>query len=106
MSRPRRFSTRRKALAMLVLLLLALVAWLHFTGAAGVSGMQTREMDWNGDGEVTQREILQAFFSVVAKEETQGARVCRSYSWRRGAGAIRVDCRTEIAPPLDGDAKP
>ena len=94
-----RFSPRRKALLALVLLLLAVLGWMHFTGAAGISGMQTQQMDWNGDGTVTQAEIMQAFFSVVVKQETQGARVCRSYYWRGEDTAIRVDCRTEIAPP-------
>ena len=51
------------ALAVVVALLLAVVAWLHFTGAAGISGMAVRDMDWNGDGQVTITDMvrLQAY---------------------------------------------
>ena len=33
--------------------MLALVAWLHYTGSAATHGITTRDMDWNGDGTVT-----------------------------------------------------
>ena len=90
-------SPRRKALLALVALMLACVAWMHFTGAAGISGMETREMDWVGDGTVTQQEILQAFHAVSVKRTQEGARECRAYQWRRSGQPIRVDCVTEIA---------
>ncbi len=90
-------SPRRKALLALVALMLAGVAWLHFTGAAGISGMETRDMDWNGDGTVTQQEILQAFHAVSVTRTQDGARTCRAYRWRSDGRPIRVDCVTEMA---------
>lgn len=90
-------SPRRKALLALMALMLAGVAWLHFTGAAGISGMETREMDWDGDGTVTQQEILQAFHAVSVTRTQEGTRNCRAYRWRSDGRPIRVDCVTEIA---------
>jgi hypothetical protein len=96
-TRPRgRFSTRRKALLALVAIALALIGWLHLTGAAGISGMEVRDMDWNGDGTVTQQEILQAFYAVRVTTTQEGSRECRAYAWRSDDRAIRVDCRTEV----------
>ena len=93
-----RFSARRRALLVLVVLLLAAVAWLHFTGAAGISGMATKDMDWNNDGQVTESEILQSFYAVTVKKTEEGPRQCSAYAWRGSGEAIRVDCRTVIKP--------
>ncbi|HLM53109.1 MAG TPA: EF-hand domain-containing protein [Pseudoxanthomonas sp.] len=92
----RRFSTRRKALLALVTIALALAGWLHLTGAAGISGMPIRHMDWNGDGRVSHHEILQAFYGVRVTATVEGPRECKSYLWRGGDRAIRLDCRTEM----------
>lgn len=94
----RRFSTRRRVLLVLVLLLLGVVAWLHFTGAAGISGMATRDMDWNNDGQVDQAEILQSFYAVTVRKTEEGRRECSHYAWRGSGQAIRVDCRTVVRP--------
>ncbi len=101
-----RFTRRRKVLLGLVLALLALVAWLHATGAAATHGIATRDMDWNGDGTVTQGEIAQAVFSVVVKQTQEGPRQCSTFAWRRGGATIRRDCRTVFHPDGAGDAKP
>ena len=96
-TRPRRrFSTRRKALLALVTIALALIGWLHLTGAAGISGMPIRDMDWNGDGSVSHHEILQAFYAVRVTTTLEGPRECKSYLWRSDNRAIRLDCRTEM----------
>nr|WP_295376803.1 EF-hand domain-containing protein [Pseudoxanthomonas sp.] len=92
-----RFSPRRKALLAFFVLLLAGLAYLHFTGAAGTSGITNKDMDWNGDGNVTEQEIMQAFYAVVVEKQTEGRRECRSYSWRSDGASIRVDCRTTVA---------
>ncbi len=94
-----RFSARRKVLLTVVALLLATVAFLHFTGAAGISGIPSKDMDWNGDGVVSEEEILQAFYAVVVEKKTEGPRECRSYAWRSDRKPIRVDCRTTMAQP-------
>ncbi len=98
-SKPRsRFSTRRKALLGLVLIALSVVGWLQYVGAAGISGMPTKDMDWNADGTVTQTEIMQSFYAVGVDKTHEGQRECSAYFWRDGKRGIRVDCRTNIAP--------
>ncbi|RZA31651.1 MAG: EF-hand domain-containing protein [Lysobacteraceae bacterium] len=92
-----RFSTRRKALLGLVLIALAIVGWLQYVGAAGISGIATRDMDWNADGTVTQQEIMQSFYSVGVEKTREGQRECSQYFWRDGKRSIRVDCRTSVA---------
>lgn len=93
-------STRRSALALIVALLLV-AGWLYVSKAAAISGMQVKEMDWDGDNNVSGKEIAQAFFAVEAVEKVEGNRTCTSYAWHTGE-AIRVDCRTEFRP---ADAK-
>ncbi|NDK39169.1 EF-hand domain-containing protein [Pseudoxanthomonas gei] len=94
-SRPR-FSTRRKALLGLVAIALGVVAWLQYVGAAGISGMATKDMDWNADGSVSQQEIFQSFHSVSVTKTRDGRRQCSSYYWRADRRPIRLDCRTEM----------
>ena len=97
-TRRKRFSTRRKALLALVLIALAVVAWLSYVGAAGISGIATKDMDWDGDGTVTRQEILQAFHAVVVTRTSEGQRECTAYYWRSDKRPIRVDCHTTMAP--------
>ena len=92
------FSTRRKAVLGLVVIALAVVGWLQYIGAAGISGIRTKDMDWNADGTVTQQEIFQSFHAVAVKKTHEGQRECSSYYWRKDQVSIRVECRTVIAP--------
>ncbi|MEN4902547.1 hypothetical protein [Luteimonas sp. TWI1416] len=94
-----RMSSRRVALfATLAVVLLAL-GWMRYTGAAALSGIEFKDMDWNEDGELTRSEVLQGFFTIVAVRTTDGARSCVDYR-RRGSGeSIRVECRTTPAAP-------
>jgi len=92
------FSMRRKVLLGFVAVLLAAVAYLHFTGAAGTSGIPSKDMDWDGDGTVTEQEILQAFYAVVVEKTSEGPRECRAYAWRADGRSIRVDCKTVLQP--------
>jgi len=94
-ARPR-FSTRRKALLGLVAIALGVVGWLQYIGAAGISGMATKDMDWNADGSVSQQEIFQSFHSVSVKKTREGRRECSSYLWRADQRPIRLDCRTSM----------
>ncbi|WP_454831986.1 EF-hand domain-containing protein [Pseudoxanthomonas wuyuanensis] len=94
MSSTRSFSLRRKILIGFVVALLATVAYLHFTGAAGTSGIPSEEMDWDGDGTVTEQEIMQAFYAVVVEKSSEGNRECRAYAWRTDNRPIRLDCKT------------
>ena len=93
----KRFSTRRKALLGLIVIALGVVGWLQYIGAAGISGIPTKDMDWNADGTVTQQEIFQAFHAVSVKKASEGQRECSSYFWRADQRPIRVDCRTTMA---------
>ena len=97
-----RFPLRRKILLGIVVALLALVAWLHYTGAAATHGITTQDLDWDSNGTVTQGEIAQAVFSVVVEQKQDGRRQCNTFAWRSGAGTIRMDCKTvfqaETAP--------
>ncbi|PBJ82632.1 hypothetical protein CMZ84_10825 [Lysobacteraceae bacterium NML93-0399] len=93
-----RLSNRRIALFVTLALVLLALGWMRYTGAAALSGMEFREMDWNDDGELTRTEILQGFFTVRAVRTRDGNRSCVDYR-RRGSGeSIRVECRTEAAP--------
>jgi hypothetical protein len=94
-----RFSTRRKALLGLVVIALGVVGWLQYVGAAGISGIPTKDMDWNADGTVTQSEIMQAFYAVGVTKTREGQRECSEYFWRKDKRGIRVDCRTSMAEP-------
>jgi len=89
-----RFPLRRKILLGIVVGLLALVAWLHYTGSAATHGITTRDMDWNGDGTVTQGEIAQAVFTVVVEQKQDGNRQCNTFAWCNGSGTLRMDCKT------------
>lgn len=92
-----RFSTRRKALLGLVVIALGVVGWLQYVGAAGISGIPTKDMDWNADGTVTQSEIMQAFYAVGVTKTSEGRRECSEYYWRKDKRGIRVDCRTSMS---------
>lgn len=89
-----KFTPRRKALLGLLALSLLAVGWMGLTGMAAIRGVETRDMDWNGDGTVTGTEIAQAFYAVSATRERDGNRECTTFRWQRSGQAIRVDCRT------------
>lgn len=98
LSKPKKlFSTRRKALLGLALIVLGVLGWLQYVGAAGISGITTKDMDWNADGTVTQQEIMQAFHAVAVTKTREGRRECSEYYWRQDKRGIRVDCRTSMA---------
>ena len=94
--RKRGFSPRRRALLVIVLILLGVVVWMQVTGAAGISGIATKDMDWNDDGKVTEKEILQAFYAVTVDKSEQGARQCSTYKWRSSKQVIRMECKTVL----------
>lgn len=96
------FTPRRIAALGFIVVLLIIVAWLHFTGAAATRGLERKDMDWNGDGQVTMREMLQSFYAVTVKTTVTvsdgGARECRAYAFRGSDQTLRVDCRTVVKP--------
>jgi len=89
-----RFTRRRKALLVLVLIVLAWLGYAWYAGIAITQGIEQKDMDWNGDGTVTRDEILQSFYAVGVTETKNGNRHCRTFVWRRSGEQIRVDCRT------------
>jgi hypothetical protein len=92
------FTARRIATLGFFVVLLVIVAWLHFTGAAATRGIERKDMDWNGDGEVTMREMLQSFYAVTVTTTTEGARECHAFAFRGSSETLRVDCRTVVKP--------
>ncbi len=92
------FTPRRIGALGFIVVLLIVVAWLHFTGAAATRGLERKDMDWNGDGQVTMREMLQSFYAVTVKVTHEGARECRAYTFRGSEQTLRVDCRTTMQP--------
>lgn len=93
-----RLSNRRIALFASIAVVLLGLGWLQFVGAAALSGMSFKDMDWNEDGELTRREILQGFVSVSAVRTQNGQRSCVEYRWRRSDEVIRTECRTDASP--------
>ena len=89
-----KFTPRRRALLMLVLLALGWLGWAWYAGIAITRGVEKEQMDWNGDGQVGRGEILQSFYAVVAENKRDGSRECTTFRWYRSGEAIRVDCRT------------
>lgn len=96
-----RFTRRRKALLVLVLIILAWLGYAWYAGIAITQGIQQEDMDWNGDGTVSRSEVLQSFHAVGVEKQVQGNRHCSTFYWRDNREQIRVDCRTVF-----GEAKP
>lgn len=99
------FSRRRRALLTLVAIALLAVAWMGWIGAAGLSSISSKDMDWDGNGQVTGEEIAQSYYAVIAEKTTEGNRSCTTYKWRSSGTQIRVECRTELHPAEAGEAK-
>ena len=94
-----RFTPRRKALLGLVLLAQAWLGWGWYSGVAITKGVEKEQMDWNGDGQVSRDEFLQAFYAVQVKDSEEGDRQCRSFIWRSTGEEFRRDCRTVFKQP-------
>lgn len=92
------FTARRMATLGFFVTLLIVVGWLHFTGAAATRGIERKDMDWNNDGNVTMREMLQSFYAVTVTTTTEGARECRTFAFRGSEQSLRVDCKTVVQP--------
>jgi len=97
-SSPRRgFSPPRLALLVVLLAMLVAILILRALDVAGFNGTDIKQMDWNGDGEVTWPEIVQGFYAVRVREVGEGRRVCRHYAFLHTPDqAVRVDCRVEV----------
>jgi hypothetical protein len=92
---------RRKLLFLMLALLVAFSGYAWYAGLAFTAGIATTDMDWDNDGRVTSREMLQSWYAVTVRRTHEGARECNSFHWRgrEGEAPIRVDCRTTFAPP-------
>ncbi|QNH20478.1 hypothetical protein HEP73_01378 [Xanthomonas sp. GW] len=96
-----RFTRRRKVLLAVVILVLAWVGYAWYAGIAITQGIEQRDMDWNGDGQVSRSEIAQAFYAIGVTRTQDGPRQCSTFYWRNSGAQIRVDCRTTFAPAAD-----
>lgn len=92
-----RFTRRRKALLILVLVVLGWLGYAWFAGIAITQGLEQQDMDWNGDGTVSRTEVLQSFYAVGVNTTEEGNRHCKAFYRRRSGEQIRVDCRTVFA---------
>ncbi|KAF1704879.1 hypothetical protein [Pseudoxanthomonas suwonensis] len=89
-----RMTRRRKVLLGLLAAMLLLVGVAGWLGMAATRGVETSDMDWNGDGRVDRTEILQSFYAVTAERSAEGNRECTTFRWFRGGEVIRVQCQT------------
>ncbi|MCC8618124.1 EF-hand domain-containing protein [Xanthomonas vesicatoria] len=89
-----RFTTRRKILLGVIVLILAWLAYAWSVGMAITQGVEFKDMDWNGDGTASRDEIAQSFYAVAVKMTVEGKRHCDLFYWRKNDAQIRVDCRT------------
>ncbi|WAT14069.1 EF-hand domain-containing protein [Xanthomonas fragariae] len=89
-----RFTTRRKILLGVIVLILAWLAYAWLVGMAITHGVEFKDMDWNGDGTASRDEIAQSFYAVAVKRTVEGKRHCDLFSWRSSGEQIRVECRT------------
>lgn len=97
-------SVRRRLLFALLAIALAYGAFAWQTHLAFLSDAPSTDMDWDEDGVVSSREILQSWYAVSATVTRSGPRTCRAYYWRGQSpdNTIRVSCRTELRPaPAD-----
>ncbi|AKC78952.1 MULTISPECIES: hypothetical protein [Xanthomonas] len=97
-----RFTTRRKILLGVIVLILAWLAYAWSVGMAITQGVEFKDMDWNNDGTASRDEIAQSFYAVAVKKTVEGKRHCDLFYWRSTGEQIRVDCRTVFS---SGDDK-
>ncbi|WP_329836986.1 EF-hand domain-containing protein [Stenotrophomonas geniculata] len=100
-----KFSPRRKALLVLVLIVLAWLGYAWYANIAITRGIEQKDMDWNGDGTVSRDEIIESFYAVAVNDSQDGNRHCRTFVWRSTGEQIRVDCRTEFKAAEDKPAE-
>ncbi|KAB0533497.1 hypothetical protein [Xanthomonas cissicola] len=89
-----RFTTRRKILLGVIVLILAWLTYAWSVGMAITQGVEFKDMDWNNDGTASREEIAQSFYAVAVKKTVEGKRHCDLFYWRKNDQQIRVDCRT------------
>ncbi len=89
-----KFTPRRRALLVLMLMALGWLGWAGYAGIAITRGVEKEQMDWNGDGQVSGEEFFQAFHAVKVSDTQEGSRHCRSFIWRSSGEEFRRDCKT------------
>lgn len=103
LGRPSGIPLRRKLLFGGLALLVLYSGYAWHAGLAFTAGIETQDMDWNGDGRVSTRETLQSWYAVTVRTTKEGARECHSFHWRgqEEAEPIRVDCKTTFEEQAD-----
>src|SRR3546814_3759312 len=91
--RPSGIPLRRKLLFDMLALLVLYSGYAWYTGLAFTAGIETQDMDWNGDGRVSTQETLQSWYAVTVRTTKEGARECNAFYWRgqENGEPIRVD---------------
>src|SRR3546814_989431 len=65
--RPSGIPLRRKLLFGMLALLVLYSGYAWYTGLAFTAGIETQDMDWNGDGRVSTQETLQSWYAVTVR---------------------------------------
>src|SRR3546814_2168485 len=95
LGRPSGIPLRRKLLFGMLALLVLYSGYAWYAGLAFTAGIETQDMDWNGDGSVSTQETLQSWYAVTVRSTKEGARECNAFYWRgqENGEPIRVDCK-------------
>src|SRR3546814_8672065 len=80
--RPSGIPLRRKLLFGMLALLVLYSGYAWYTGLAFTAGIETQDMDWNGDGRVSTQETLQSWYAVTVRTTKEGARECNAFYCR------------------------
>jgi len=103
LGRPSGIPLRRKLLFGMLALLVLYSGYAWYAGLAFTAGIETQDMDWNGDGRVSTQETLQSWYAITVRTTKEGARQCNAFYRRgqEGGEPIRVDCKTTFEKPAD-----
>src|SRR3546814_7258564 len=82
LGRPSGIPLRRKLLFGMLALLVLYSGYAWYAGLAFTAGIETQDMDWNGDGSVSTQETLQSWYAVTVRSTKEGARECNAFYWR------------------------
>src|SRR3546814_13836383 len=103
LGRPSGIPLRRKLLFGMLALLVLYSGYAWYAGLAFTAGIETQDMDWNGDGSVSTQETLQSWYAVTVRSTKEGARGCNAFYWRgtENGEPNRFACTTPFEKPAD-----
>src|SRR3546814_19483505 len=72
LGRPSGIPLRRKLLFGMLALLVLYSGYAWYAGLAFTAGIETQDMDWNGDGSVSTQETMQSWYAVNVRSTKEG----------------------------------